>query len=557
MIGEMMMNRLNIRFVVLLAQACLALAACSSASGTGGEHDGDGDVAVAQDISFHMDSEVADLSLDTQGKPELGVDVVIEQDGTEVSPGDLPLEGLELTTPEILMEVLALELTVEPSPEGLVDAPSEAESDLPLADVSDASQEQLAETLTALTPAAEWRVNAVTQGAQSRPDVAARSGLPGAGEGEAGFGFVVVWESDGEVEGEGRAPDQGVDIVGRCLDAEGQPLGPAFPISGAAPGDQRRPSVVGLSDGAFAIAWDDERAPGDADVYLRRYIDCAKPEGDAVRMNSFLPSWQGSPRVALASQGTVTVVWESGCTATPCEEQDGSWFGVFARRQGPTASVDALEWQVNSFTIGDQMNPDLVALPGGRLLVLWASLGQVGNGWDVFSQRVSASGALEGPETRVNGQTEALQSGARAALLPDGDLLVTWMSRQIDGSQGDVFLRRLSPGDGPLGSDLAAHPDPTGEQIAPAIATLADGSVLLVFSDDQADGDGYGLRARRFDSTPAPLEAAWTLNDGSASHQHHAAIAAAPDGGAVIVWQSGSADDDSWGIIARRLYGNP
>jgi hypothetical protein len=25
----------------------------------------------------------------------------------------------------------------------------------------------------------------------------------------------------------------------------------------------------------------------------------------------------------------------------------------------------------------------------------------------------------------------------------------------------------------------------------------------------------------------------------------------------VIVWQSGSADDDSWGIIARRLYGNP
>lgn len=523
----------------LLALGWVLLTACSSATGAGGSDDARAEGGDLSDVDFLIDADASERSLEGLVKPDGDAAALLEADGGPDLDADGDLDGApDGDSPEESLDVAddPGEDAPDLSPDLLPEVDADLAPELGVEAETEAIPELLAETETVLVPADEWLVNQATLGYQTSPDVAAIVG-----------GYVIVWESAGEGTQEG----QGYDVVARCVDSAGQADGPAFEISGPLPGDQQRPSVVGLPGGGFAVAWDDELIPGDADVYLRRFAGCEEPEDEAARMNSFVASWQGTPRMDASLTGELTLVWESGCMNGRCKEQDGSWVGVFARRLSAAGVLDPHEWQVNTFTIGQQMDADVVALPGGRLLLTWASLGQVGNGWDVFSQGVSSDGDFDGSETRINVETEALQSGARIALMPNGELLVTWMTREIDGGEGDVFLRRVVPGQGPLGDDIAVHPEPEGEQVSPAIAALSDGTALVVFSDDQADGDGYGLSARRFDASANPVGPVWTVNEAIVHHQHHAAVAAGPDGSALIVWQNAYWDGDGWGIVAR------
>ncbi|WP_457092935.1 Ig-like domain-containing protein [Microvirga sp. P5_D2] len=84
----------------------------------------------------------------------------------------------------------------------------------------------------------EFRVNSYTTLDQYEPSVAAR----------ANGGFVVTWTSNGQ-------DGKGYGVYGQCYDAAGNVAGPEFLINSYTDLDQYSPSVTGLADGSFVVAW--------------------------------------------------------------------------------------------------------------------------------------------------------------------------------------------------------------------------------------------------------------------------------------------------------------
>ena len=67
-------------------------------------------------------------------------------------------------------------------------------------------------------------------------------------------------------------------------------------------------------------------------------------------------------------------------------------------------------FQVNTYTPGQQVAPSIGVEPDGDFVVVWASRFQDGDGYGVFGQRFDASGATRGGEFRVNVHTTGSQS---------------------------------------------------------------------------------------------------------------------------------------------------
>ena len=59
----------------------------------------------------------------------------------------------------------------------------------------------------------------------------------------------------------------------------------------------------------------------------------------------------------------------------------------------PTASPSTLaEFQINTYTTGDQINPSVTGLVDGGFVVAWQSNGQDGIGWGIYGQRYNVTG---------------------------------------------------------------------------------------------------------------------------------------------------------------------
>ncbi len=112
--------------------------------------------------------------------------------------------------------------------------------------------------------------------------------------------FVVVWEQAG----------LGTDLAGSLVDAYGTVLVDGFPVAFDAAGEERGPDVLGLPDGRFLVAWEDQPLGGNARVVARVFEDYGEggdetvidPDGPEVR----------APRLALLPPFFAEVAWLSG-----------------------------------------------------------------------------------------------------------------------------------------------------------------------------------------------------------------------------------------------------
>lgn len=86
--------------------------------------------------------------------------------------------------------------------------------------------------------------------------------------------------------------------------------------------------------------------------------------------------------MAADSSGNFVVAWDS-------LYQDGSHRGVFGKRFNAAGSPLGSEFQVNTFTTGDQIGPAVAAGAAGDFVVAWNSKYQDGSTYGVFGQRLS------------------------------------------------------------------------------------------------------------------------------------------------------------------------
>jgi len=88
------------------------------------------------------------------------------------------------------------------------------------------------------------------------------------------------------------------------------------------------------------------------------------------------------------------------------------------------------------------------------------------------------------------------------------------------------------------GSEYKIFPALPGSQVHPAASWGSSGGYVVVH-DEFADGDGLGVRARKFHSDFSASPSTFVVNSLTEGDQANASVAALPDGGAVFVWEGG------------------
>ena len=122
--------------------------------------------------------------------------------------------------------------------------------------------------------------------------------------------------------------------------------------------------------------------------------------------------------------GDFTVVWES-------YGEDGSSWGVFGQRFDPNGAKLGGEFQVNTYTNAQQVDPKIAMDPTGDFAVAWSSNGQDGSGYGIYARRYNAAGAAKDPaDVQVNQTTLNWQITPDVGMDQSGNIVVCWSSFQ-------------------------------------------------------------------------------------------------------------------------------
>jgi hypothetical protein len=267
----------------------------------------------------------------------------------------------------------------------------------------------------------QFRVNTYTTTSQRSPWVAA---------GPSGD-FVVVWLS--------RQDGSGTGIFGQRFASSGTPQGTEFRVNTYTTSEQYvHPTAAVDSSGNFVVVWTSYGQDGSsAGVFGQRFSSSGSPQGPEFRVNSYTTGYQRYPSVAADSGGNFVVVWSSN-------GQDGDGAGVFGQRFAASGSPLGPEFRVNTSTNSGQRSFSVTADAAGNFVAVWSDRSLDGSGPGLFGQRFASSGSPLGSEFQVNTYTTGNQGAPTVAADGTGRFVVVWQSRLQDGSNYGIFGQRYN-----------------------------------------------------------------------------------------------------------------
>src|SRR5262249_8372994 len=146
-------------------------------------------------------------------------------------------------------------------------------------------------------------------------------------------------------------------------------------------------------------------SPGDdintASVQGRRFDSSGSPIGSQFQVNTYTTGNQLFSSVASDSSGNFVVVWESYGSVGG----DVSGSSIQGQRYDASGAAVATNFQVNTYTPGNQFVPSVASDSNGNFVVVWESYGSAGgdiSGASIQGQRYAASGAAVGTQFQVN-----------------------------------------------------------------------------------------------------------------------------------------------------------
>jgi hypothetical protein len=381
---------------------------------------------------------------------------------------------------------------------------------------------------TPLPVGSEFQVNTYTTSFQIIPSVAMDS------DGD----FVISWISSLQ-------DGSGYGIYAQRYDNSGSAQGAEFRVNTYTTNAQSRPSVAMDSDGDFVICWHSNGQDGNAyGIYAQRYDNTGTAQGVEFRVNTYTPSSQLDPEVAMDSDGDFVISWYS-------YGQDGSGYGIYAQRYDNSGVAQGPEFLVNTYTTSSQQDLSVAMDSDGDFVICWSSNGQDGNSNGIYAQRYDNTGTAQGAEFRVNTYTTLFQARSSVAMDSDGDFVISWISSGQDGSSNGVYAQRYDNTGTAQGAEFRVNTYTTSIQTDPSVAMDSDGDFVISWNSSGQDGSLYGVYAQRYDNTGTAQGAEFRVNTYTTSAQSIPSVAMDSDGDFVISWNSNQ-DGSNNGIYAQR-----
>ncbi len=348
-----------------------------------------------------------------------------------------------------------------------------------------------------LPQGSEFRVNSYTTGGQGWSSVAMNQ------DGN----FVAVWDSGYFIEPSQDGSDSG--IFAQLYSANGIPQGSEFQVNTYTTDKQYRPDVAMDSEGNFVITWSGTGADDSHGIYAKRYNASGAALDDEFLVNTNISWSHYVPQVAMDEAGNFVIVWESGELSN--EEN------IYGRQYNSAGVPQTDEFQINSYTSKSQCFPKVAMDQNGDFVVTWFSglsydPGQDGSTWGIFARRFNASGAALGSDFQVNTYTTGYQTFSSVAMDQDGDFVIVWQSIKDnavqdddisqDGSHYGVFAQQYNASGIPIGGEFQVNTYTTGPQGGSLgsrlVAMDAEGNFVIGWPTGNQDGSSWGVFARRY-----------------------------------------------------------
>jgi hypothetical protein len=195
---------------------------------------------------------------------------------------------------------------------------------------------------------------------------------------------------------------------------------------------------------------------------------------------------------------------------------------------------------------GDQVHPQLSLSTNGGFLV-WEDNTTDGYGLGVSAVRLDSSFSATFAPFRVNANGTNDQERPVVAVLKSGGAAFAWQSGKQAAQH--IYARFISPANTWVTGDVLVNTATNRSQIAPAIATLANSNVVIIYSSFNQVGTNslQDVYAQILSPTGVKVGSEFLVNQFSAFNQRSASVAALHGGGFVVTWvseqqRSGSVD---------------
>lgn len=251
-------------------------------------------------------------------------------------------------------------------------------------------------------------------------------------------------------------------------------------------------------------------------------------------------SFPVQPHFAFDLHGNSFRVWTQGSDTV----DDADVFGEMLNAHGQPRGA---AFEVNTYRPNYQQSPSVAMNGQGRSVVAWQSFGQDGQITGIYAQRYGPAAVRAGGEITVSpvfpGESANLPSvGMDAA----GAFAVAYYNAE------GAFVRLFDARGGARGGPIRLSPAPNTSN--PSLAMRADGSFAVVWRYALPVG-GVEIVGRLFTAAGAPLGREFQINVSAIRGAGVPAVAALPDGGLFVAWDSCDFSDPAEGcaIRARRL----
>jgi hypothetical protein len=305
------------------------------------------------------------------------------------------------------------------------------------------------------------------------------------------------------------------------------------------------PQIVSDGAGGAIVTWDDNRS-GSSDVYAQRVNASGAVQwmvGGVALCTA--TGGQDYPTIVSDGAGGAIVTWE--------DYRSGNG-DIYAQRVNASGAV---QWTMDGVALcartGIQAFPKITSDGTGGAIVSWEDARM---GWeDIYAQRVNAAGAVQ---WTINGVAlcTAQHHQAYVEIVSDdaGGAIVTWWDGRSEGdTPWDIYVQRVNAsGAVQWTADGVALCTATGDQQPPEISADGAGGAIVAWWDGRSGDEG--IYAQRVNGSGA---AQWITNGvfvcATGSQWSAPTITSSGAGGAIVTWQderSGNGD-----IYAQRLNG--